>query len=417
MTKKKPVAARYDNNRTRLKTGESQRPNGTYVYRWTAQDGKRNAVYAPTLETLREQEEQIIVDKHDGIRADKKHLTVNDMFDLWCQLKRGIKDSTFKNYIYMYELFVKPAFGQNRITLVKKSDVRKFYNSLADGKILKIATIDNVHNVLHQVFQVAVDDGIIRTNPTDKMLKELKMSHGFEREKKSALTIEQQKLFFDYMLSHPKDRHWYPIFYIMANTGMRVGEITGLRWNDIDLDEGIIRVNHTLVYYNHRDEKGCYFSINTPKTKAGEREIPMTEGVKQAFIMEREYQQEAEIENRSHIDGYDDFIFVNRFGDVQNQCNLNKAIRRMMRDCNDEILEKYGADSNPVLLPRFSCHILRHTFATRLCESGVNLKVIQDVLGHADVSTTMDIYVDVTNALKKREIAAFDDYMTTGTNL
>lgn len=417
MTKKKPVAARYDNNRTRLKTGESQRPNGTYVYRWTAQDGKRNAVYAPTLETLREQEEQIIVDKHDGIRADKKHLTVNDMFDLWCQLKRGIKDSTFKNYIYMYELFVKPAFGQNRITLVKKSDVRKFYNSLADGKILKIATIDNVHNVLHQVFQVAVDDGIIRTNPTDKMLKELKMSHGFEREKKSALTIEQQKLFFDYMLSHPKDRHWYPIFYIMANTGMRVGEITGLRWNDIDLDEGIIRVNHTLVYYNHRDEKGCYFSINTPKTKAGEREIPMTEGVKQAFIIEREYQQEAEIENRSHIDGYDDFIFVNRFGDVQNQCNLNKAIRRMMRDCNDEILEKYGADSNPVLLPRFSCHILRHTFATRLCESGVNLKVIQDVLGHADVSTTMDIYVDVTNALKKREIAAFDDYMTTGTNL
>lgn len=417
MTKKKPVVARYDNNRTRLKTGESQRPNGTYVYRWTTQDGKRNAVYAPTLETLREQEEQIIVDKHDGIRADKKHLTVNDMFDLWCQLKRGIKDSTFKNYIYMYELFVKPAFGQNRITLVKKSDVRKFYNSLADGKILKIATIDNVHNVLHQVFQVAVDDGIIRTNPTDKMLKELKMSHGFEREKKSALTIEQQKLFFDYMLSHPKDRHWYPIFYIMANTGMRVGEITGLRWSDIDLDEGIIRVNHTLVYYNHRDEKGCYFSINTPKTKAGEREISMTEGVKQAFRMEREYQQEAEIESRSHIDGYDDFIFVNRFGDVQNQCNLNKAIRRMMRDCNDEILEKYGADSNPVLLPRFSCHILRHTFATRLCESGVNLKVIQDVLGHADVSTTMDIYVDVTNALKKREIAVFDDYMATGTIL
>ncbi len=417
MTKKKPVVARYDNNRTRLKTGESQRPNGTYVYRWTTQDGKRNAVYAPTLETLREQEEQIIVDKHDGIRADKKHLTVNDMFDLWCQLKRGIKDSTFKNYIYMYELFVKPAFGQNIITLVKKSDVRKFYNSLADGKILKIATIDNVHNVLHQVFQVAVDDGIIRTNPIDKMLKELKMSHGFEREKKSALTIEQQKLFFDYMLSHPKDRHWYPIFYIMANTGMRVGEITGLRWSDIDLDEGIIRVNHTLVYYNHRDEKGCYFSINTPKTKAGEREIPMTEGVKQAFRMEREYQQEAEIESRSHIDGYDDFIFVNRFGDVQNQCNLNKAIRRMMRDCNDEILEKYGADSNPVLLPRFSCHILRHTFATRLCESGVNLKVIQDVLGHADVSTTMDIYVDVTNALKKREIAVFDDYMATGTIL
>ena len=110
---------------------------------------------------------------------------------------------------------------------------------------------------------------------------------------------------------------------------------------------------------------------------------------------------------------YDDFIFVNRYGDVQNQGNLNKALRRMMRDCNDEILEKYGADSDPVLLPQFSCHILRHTFATRLCESGANLKFIQSILGHADVSTTMNIYVDVTDALKKKEITAFDDYMTT----
>lgn len=164
---------------------------------------------------------------------------------------------------------------------------------------------------------------------------------------------------------------------------------------------------------NHRDEKGCYFSINTPKTKAGEREIPMTEGVKQAFLMEREFQSQAEISSKSRVDGYDDFIFVNRYGDVQNQGNLNKALRRMMRDCNDEILEKYGADSDPVLLPQFSCHILRHTFATRLCESGANLKFIQSILGHADVSTTMNIYVDVTDALKKKEITAFDDYMTT----
>lgn len=413
MTKKKQVGVRFDSNRTRLKTGETQRPNGTYAYRWSTPDGKRHSIYAPTLEKLREQEEQIIVDKHDGIRSDVKSITVNEMFDLWCQLKRGIKDSTFKNYIYMYELFVKPSFGKNRLVQVKKSDVRKFYNSLADGKVLKIATIDNVHNVLHQVFQVAVDDGMIRQNPTDNMLKELKLSHGFEREKKEALTVAQQKLFFDYMLSHPKDTHWYPVFYVMANTGMRVGEITGLRWSDIDLKKGIIRVNHTLVYYNHRDEKGCYFSINTPKTKAGEREIPMTEGVKQAFLMEREFQSQAEISSKSRVDGYDDFIFVNRYGDVQNQGNLNKALRRMMRDCNDEILEKYGADSDPVLLPQFSCHILRHTFATRLCESGANLKFIQSILGHADVSTTMNIYVDVTDALKKKEITAFDDYMTT----
>ena len=136
MTKKKQVGVRFDSNRTRLKTGETQRPNGTYAYRWSTPDGKRHSIYAPTLEKLREQEEQIIVDKHDGIRSDVKSITVNEMFDLWCQLKRGIKDSTFKNYIYMYELFVKPSFGKNRLVQVKKSDVRKFYNSLADGKVL-----------------------------------------------------------------------------------------------------------------------------------------------------------------------------------------------------------------------------------------------------------------------------------------
>lgn len=243
--------------------------------------------------------------------------------------------------------------------------MRKFYNSLADGKVLKIATIDNVHNVLHQVFQVAVDDGMIRQNPTDNMLKELKLSHGFEREKKEALTVAQQKLFFDYMLSHPKDTHWYPVFYVMANTGMRVGEITGLRWSDIDLKKGIIRVNHTLVYYNHRDEKGCYFSINTPKTKAGEREIPMTEGVKQAFLMEREFQSQAEISSKSRVDGYDDFIFVNRYGDVQNQGNLNKALRRMMRDCNDEILE-----NTEQTLIRFCCHSSVATFSGTHSQQG-----------------------------------------------
>lgn len=405
---------RYDDRRVRLRTGESQRKNGAYTFRWTSADGKRHAVYAPTLEELRAQEEQVVVDKHDCIKTDVKRLTVNDVFDLWCQLKRGIKDSTFKNYIYMYEMFVQPTFGKNRVTAVKKSDVRRYYNDLADGKILKIKTIDNVHNVLHQVFQVAVDDGIIRTNPTDNMLKELKLSHDNDGEKRKALTIEQQKLFLDYLYGHEKYKHWYPIFYIMCNTGMRVGEITGLRWCDIDLTENMISVNHTLVYYNHRDEMGCYFSINTPKTKAGERTIPMTEGVRDAFIMEREYQLEAEIQSVGRVDGYDDFIFVNKDGRVQHQGTLNKAIKRIMRDCNCGILEKEGVDSNPVLLPNFSCHNLRHTFATRLCESGINLKVIQDILGHSDVSTTMNIYVDVTNDLKRKEISSFSDYLING---
>ena len=108
------------------------------------------------------------------------------------------------------------------------------------------------------------------------------------------------------------------------------------------------------------------------------------------------------------IDGYTDFIFVNRFGNTQHQGTLNKAIRRIIRDCNDEVLLK--EEDDPVLLPHFSCHSLRHTFTTRMCEAGVNVKVIQDALGHADISTTLNIYADVTKELKKNEFVGLDMY-------
>lgn len=196
MAKRVERNVRFDSRHVRLKTGETEKSNGGYEYRWTSADGKRHSIYAPTLEQLREMEEQIIVDKHDGIKADVKALTVNDCFKLWKELKRGVKDSTFQNYVYMYEMFVMPTFGKKRVVQVQRSDIKRFYNGLVDQKVLKISTVDNIHNVLHQVFQVAVDDNYIRQNPTDRMLKELRVAHGHEIEKRKALTLEQQELFF-----------------------------------------------------------------------------------------------------------------------------------------------------------------------------------------------------------------------------
>jgi len=99
------------------------------------------------------------------------------MFDLWCQLKRGLKNNTFENYKYMYNTFVRPNFGKLRLSTLRKSDVKRFYNSLADDLNLKASIIDNIHTVLHQVLDMAVDDNDIRTNPSDNVLKELKQSH------------------------------------------------------------------------------------------------------------------------------------------------------------------------------------------------------------------------------------------------
>lgn len=196
----------------------------------------------------------------------------------------------------------------------------------------------------------------------------------------------------------------------MLGTGLRVGELCGLRNCDVDMETGFISVNHTLVYYNH-EENGCYFGVNTPKTKAGERMVPMLDFVKEAFEIEREYQEVAGITCKVSIDGYTDFVFVNRFDNVQHQGTLNKALRRIIRDCNDQVLQRGG--KNLVLLPRFSCHSLRHTFATRLIEAGVNPKAAQEMLGHVDISTTLGIYAHVTKELQISEIQKADELFKT----
>ena len=403
------VERRKDNKRRVLKEGEYQRSSGTYEFKWRDKRGNRHSISAVTLEELREKELDVLRDVLDGVKVDKNNLTVNDMYNSWIQLKRGLKENTFSNYKYMYKMFVEPDFGKNRITDLKRSDVRGFYNFLAEEKHVQINTIDSIHTVLHQVLEIAVEDDYLRYNPSDNALKELKKAINFEVEKRRALTVSEQEIFEAFLRKKGQYHRWYPVFTVMLWTGMRVGEITGLRWCDIDLEEGSINVNHTLVYFDKRAEERCTFAINTTKTKAGERSIPMLPKVKEAFLMEKEYQRECGVKSESVVDGYQDFIFVNRFGNVQHQGTLNKALRRIIRDCNFEILDKSNQE-DAIILPKFSNHSLRHTFTTRMCEAGVNIKAMQEILGHADAETTMDIYAEATKELKKSELINFEEF-------
>lgn len=403
------VERRKDNKRRVLKEGEYQRSSGTYEFKWRDKRGNRHSISAVTLEELREKELDVLRDVLDGVKVDKNNLTVNDMYNSWIQLKRGLKENTFSNYKYMYKMFVEPDFGKNRITDLKRSDVRGFYNFLAEEKHVQINTIDSIHTVLHQVLEIAVEDDYLRYNPSDNALKELKKAINFEVERRRALTVSEQEIFEAFLRKKGQYHRWYPVFTVMLWTGMRVGEITGLRWCDIDLEEGSINVNHTLVYFDKRAEERCTFAINTTKTKAGERSIPMLPKVKEAFLIEKEYQRECGVKSESVVDGYRDFIFVNRFGNVQHQGTLNKALRRIIRDCNFEILDK-NKQNDVIILPKFSNHSLRHTFTTRMCEAGVNIKAMQEILGHADAETTMDIYAEATKELKKSELINFEEF-------
>ena len=405
---------RKDNKRRVLKEGEYQRSNGTYEYKWRDKKGNRHSVYAKTLTELRDKEIDVLRDVLDGIRPDKGDLTVNDLYNLWVQLKRGLKANTFENYKYMYRQFVEPDFGKMKIADLKRTDVRAFYNHLADKQHLKAATIDCVHTVLHQVLELGVEDEYLRYNPSDNALKELRKAHNHDSEKRRALTVREQETFEAFLKKPGPYNRWYPVFTVMLWTGMRVGEITGLRWCDIDLENETISVNHTLVFFKTESGK-CRYAVNTPKTKAGERIIPMLPKVKEAFLLEKKYQKETGIHCEVTIDGFTDFIFINRFGGVQHQGTLNKALNRIIRDCNYEIIDGKLKIKQAAFLPKFSNHSLRHTFTTRMCEAGVNIKAMQDILGHADAETTMDIYAEATKDLKRAELINFDDFFKAQT--
>lgn len=399
---------RYDSNGVRLRTGEYERCSGQYEYRYSV-FGHAYSIYAASLEELRDREAGLLSLEGERIlKRDPNKTTLNDVFEIWKELKRGLRQNTFYNYCYMYNQYVKDGLGRRYITTIKKTDVKRLFNYLADERRLKVRTIDGVHTILHQVLQVAVDDEWILQNPSDQAVKELMRAHNLGREKHQALTKKEQELLLSYLSENTPNSRWYPITAVLLGTGMRVGEATGLRWCDVDFEEEMIDVNHTLVFYS-KGEGDCVFSINDTKTPASRRQIPMTSRVRETLLREKEIQMELGVECTAKIDGYTDFVFLNRFGSVHHQGSLNKVFRRIIRDCNDAQFLKSAAPE--VLLPRFSCHNLRHTFATRLCDSGVNIKMIQGILGNADISTTMNIYTHVTKKMQKEAKQIMEEKM------
>lgn len=357
------------------------------------------------MEGLREKEEKIQHDLADGIRIPECSLTLNDLFELWRKNKVGLKEHTFANYVYMYNRFVRDEIGMMKLKDIRKSDIRSYYNGIVRNGKMALNTLETIQNVLHQVFAVAVDDEYIRVNPTDGVLTAIKAAHQYETPKRHALTLPQQQAFLNFIKKTPKFQHWLPMFTFMLGTGCRISETVGLCWSDIDFESGFITIQHNLVYHDH-EVGGCYFTMSTPKTAAGKRAIPILPEVRKALEQERTNQQELELVCEYEIDGISDFVFLNRFGQPQNPQTVNRAIKRISVAYNEAELEKAEKEKRePQLLPPFSCHNLRHTFCTRLCENETNLKIIQDIMGHKDISTTMEIYAEATKEAKAHSFA------------
>lgn len=399
--------ARKDNRGRVLRKGETQRKYDLmYIYTYTDPfTHNRKYLYSKDLMELREKEKTLIRDQLDGLdvyAAGKSDL--NFVFDRYISTKTELRSTTYTNYTYIYNHFVREQFGKKKIGDIKYSDVLHFYLHLIKEKGIQVNTLETVHTVLRPTFQLAVRDGLIRTNPCDGVMAEVKKRPSKNHGVRHALTIEQQRAFMNYIADHPVYYRWRPLFTVLLGTGCRVGEVIGLRWKDVDYEKGMISINHSVTYYPRSDKSyACEFQVSLPKTDAGIRTVPMMEEVRDAFLEEKAMQKESGVKNEVELDGMSGFIFCNRFGNLHNPQAINRAIKRITENHNSEEIVKAKKEKRPpVIIPHFSCHHLRHTFCTRFCENETNVKVIQAVMGHKNIETTLDIYAEVTD-MKKTE--------------
>ena len=190
---------------------------------------------------------------------------------------------------------------------------------------------------------------------------------------------------------------YYNLFVLALETGMRIGELMALTWNDVDFENRLIYVKYTLCYFS---KDGKYkFELHKPKTKKSKRTIPLTERAVRALKSQLIQKKEIVLKRREPMVGYEDLVFV-----TKNNCPTQQFI---VGACLREIIKKIEKHEN-LDFKEITPHSLRHIFATRCIESGMNPKTLQVILGHAKLQMTMDLYCHVTDETSYEEMAKYE---------
>ena len=413
------MSDRRDRKGRILRPGESQRADGQYMYRYTDALGDRRTVYSWTLVStdkvpkgkrskiaLRDMEKQIVRDVDDGIVQNT--LTVAQAYQNMMEIRVDLRTTTKSNYNLIFNTMIAPKLGNRTLASLRHSTIEKFYLSLARERGYSASTILVAHNIVYLICERAVEDNIIRSNPAANAFGVISKSDVARPPvKREALTVEQQTSFVNYVYGTKATERYGNLFTVLLGTGMRIGEALGLRVCDCDFEANMIRVTHSLVY-KQPDGEGYRYMILRPKTPSGYRTIPMMAEVKTALLREiNEHRNNTQ--PAFEVDGYTDFIFLNQRGKGMRASRLCEVLKQIQHDHN--CVEKMRAieeNRQPILLPHISPHVLRHTFCTRLCEQGQNIKVIQDVMGHKHSATTLDVYAHATDDIKAASFAQLD---------
>lgn len=391
---------RRDSKHRVLRAGESIRADGKYQFKYHIA-GKPHFVYSWKLEptdklpagkkpclSLRELEKQIGYDLESQLDPMKRNITVNELVERYLSTKTGAKHSTVANYNFVKNILKKEEFSEAKIADVKTSDAKLFLIKMqSDGK--GYSTVKSVRGVLRPAFQMAVDDDILNKNPFEFRLAGVVVNDSHTR---TAITREQMRQFLKFVHDDNCYCKYYEVVYILFHTGMRISEFCGLTLKDIDLKNRIVNIDHQL-----QRTSDMQYVIESTKTNAGTRKLPITEEVARCFrtiIEDREPPQ-----REKFIDGYAGFLFYDKDGNPLVAMHWEHRFNHMVKRYNDIYR---------IQMPNITPHICRHTYCSNMAKSGMNPKTLQYLMGHSEIGVTLNTYThlgleDATDELKRME--------------
>lgn len=389
---------RRDNRGRVLRFGESQRQDGRYAFKYKDNDGSVKFVYSWRLDkndrtpagkkrelSLREKEKQIEHDLFDHIVSNGGNYTVLELVKKYVSLKTGVRHNTEANYNFVINIIAKADFGKLRIDKVHLSDAKGWLIKLQkEGR--GYSTIHSVRGVLRPAFQMAVDDDLIRKNPFNFELASVIVNDSVTRE---AITRKQERDFLSFIQADEHFSRYYDGIYILFHTGLRISEFCGLTIGDIDFKEMRINVNHQL-----QRKRDMTYVVEPTKTTSGTRMVPMTKEVADCFrrILANRIKPKVE----PMIDGYTGLLFLDK--------NEMPMVALHWEKYFKHILDKYNSIYK-VQLPKITPHVCRHTFCSNMAKSGMNPKTLQYIMGHSDISVTLNTYSHVGFEDAKEELS------------
>lgn len=362
---------RKDSKGRVLKTGESQRADGTYMFRYTDNSHKRQTIYAPTLNELREKEDHITAQKAMGACVAPNKILVEELVARYAPLYQHRRECTRNSYLFCEKTVLKSHLARMKVSEVQPSTIKAWLIDLyAEGYASN--TIYQIGRYLGRVFNVAVEDNLIFKNPASFRFNFIENT----REKRKPLSQEEQDSLLSFTAKKRKFHYMHDLIVVLLGTGLRIGELFGLTINDLDFEEGTITINKQLRNY-YRDPP----SIAPTKTQSGNRVLPMSDDVRVA--LKRMVDRQKQFKVVPFVGDCTGFIALDSKGNLNATLKFDAVLRTIVKQHNA---------TNKLQLPNITAHIFRHTFATNMAHLGVNPSALQYLMGHSAASMTFDVY-------------------------